>query len=147
MLIVDCDPADADLTALLDAAFAELVAKYGPEGRSSVHADAAYLVATDDGTAVGCGAVQPLEGTTAELKRMYVAPAHRGRGIARSLLRALEERAAALGYERLRLATGVRQPEAIALYESSGYVRIAPYGKYVNEPLTLCYVKNLTEGR
>jgi GNAT superfamily N-acetyltransferase len=141
MLIVDCDPADADLAALLDAAFAELVAKYGPEGRSRVHADATYLVAMDGGTAVGCGAVQPLEGTTAELKRMYVAPAHRGRGIARSLLRALEERAAALGYERLRLATGVKQPEAIALYESSGYVRIAPYGKYVDEPLTLCYVK------
>ncbi|MFC4114865.1 GNAT family N-acetyltransferase [Nonomuraea zeae] len=141
MLIVQRDPTDTDLAALLDAAFAELVAKYGSEGRSTVRADATYLVAVDGRLAVGCGAVQPVEGTTGELKRMYVAPAHRGRGIARSLLKALEERAVELGYDRLRLATGVRQPEAIALYESSGYVRTAPYGKYLDEPLTLCYIK------
>ncbi|MFB4283024.1 GNAT family N-acetyltransferase [Nonomuraea sp. MTCD27] len=142
MLILERAVADAGLSALLDAAFAELVAKYGPEGRSTVHADARFLVAVIDRLAVGCGAVQPAEGTTGELKRMYVAPGHRGRGIARSLLKALEGLAVEMGYDRLRLATGVRQPEAIALYESAGYERTAPYGKYVDEPLTLCYAKS-----
>ncbi|WP_043615964.1 GNAT family N-acetyltransferase [Nonomuraea candida] len=141
MQIVERPAADAELAALLDAAFAELVARYGPEGRSQVHDGARFLVALAGRAAVGCGAVQPAEGTTGELKRMYVAPGHRGRGIARSLLAALEGLAAEMGYDRLRLATGVRQPEAIALYESAGYVRTDPYGKYVGEPLTLCYAK------
>ena len=142
MLLVERAVTDAGLAALLDAAFGELVARYGPEGRSVVHADARFLVAVVDRLDVGCGAVQPADGTTGELKRMYVVPGHRGRGIARSLLKALESLAAEMGYDRLRLATGARQPEAIALYESSGYERIAPYGKYVGEPLTFCYAKS-----
>ncbi|WP_433433316.1 GNAT family N-acetyltransferase [Nonomuraea sp. CA-141351] len=143
MMIVERAPTDTELVALLDAAFAELVARYGPEGRSGVHADARFLVAVVDRVAVGCGAVQPGDGATGELKRMYVDPRHRGRGVARSLLKALEELAVELGYDRMRLATGVRQPEAVALYESSGYERTALYGRYVDQPLTLCYAKNL----
>ncbi|GAA3229894.1 GNAT family N-acetyltransferase [Nonomuraea helvata] len=143
MLIEERAPADTGLAALLDAAFAELVARYGPEGRSGVHADARFLVAVVDRVAVGCGAVQPGEGATGELKRMYVDPRFRGRGVARSLLKALEELAVELGYDRMRLATGVRQPEAVALYESSGYERIEPYGKYAGQTLVFCYAKNL----
>ncbi|KAB8193483.1 GNAT family N-acetyltransferase [Nonomuraea phyllanthi] len=143
MLIVERAPADAELAALLDAAFAELVARYGPDGRSSVHPDARFLVAVIDEVAAGCAAVQPGEGGTSELKRMFVLPGHRGRGVARSLLKALEEFAAGLGYERMRLATGLRQPEAIALYESSGYQLTEPYGRYVGQPLVRCYAKDL----
>ncbi|GAA1637645.1 GNAT family N-acetyltransferase [Nonomuraea maheshkhaliensis] len=143
MRIVERPLTDAGLAALIDAAFGELVAKYGPEGRSAVHADARFLVAEVDDLAAGCGAVQPAEGTTGELKRMYVTPGHRGRGIARSLLKALEGLAAEMGYDRLRLATGHLQPEAIALYESAGYRATAPYGKYVGEPLVYCYAKDL----
>ncbi|MGN9837799.1 GNAT family N-acetyltransferase [Nonomuraea sp. H19] len=145
MLIEERTAADGDLTALLDAAFAELVARYGPEGRSQVRAGARYLVASVDDRAVGCGAVQPVDSGTGELKRMYVLPEYRGRGIAKSLLSALEELAAGLGYRRLRLATGVRQPEAIALYERCAYVLTEPYGKYVDAPLTRCYAKALAQ--
>ena len=110
---------------------------------------ARYLVLLgDDGMAVGCGAVQAFEADSehpgdGELKRMYVVPAARGRGFARALLAALEELAHSAGYPVLRLTTGELQPEAIALYESSGYSRAAPWGKYVTQPGTHCYAKVL----
>lgn len=135
---------DRGLAVLLDAAFGELVSRYGPEGRSQVSDGARFLVAAVDGEAVGCGAVQRVDDLTGELKRMYVVPSHRGRGIARSLLAALEALAHGQGCQRLRLATGARQPEAIALYETCGYTRVEPYGKYVNDPLSRCYDKALT---
>ena len=143
MLIEERTVADADLTGLLDAAFAELVRRYGAEGRSVVKAGARYLVACAGGRAAGCGAIQPAGPDTGELKRMYVAPEFRGRGIARMLLAALEDLAGDMGYQTVRLATGVKQPEAIALYEDSGYVRVEPYGRYTNQPLTRCYEKAL----
>ncbi|MBT2233875.1 GNAT family N-acetyltransferase [Nonomuraea sp. NEAU-A123] len=143
MLIEERTVADADLGGLLDAAFAELVSRYGAEGRSVVQAEARYLVAYAGARAAGCGAIQPAGPDTGELKRMYVAPAFRGRGIARMLLTALEDLAQSMGYQTVRLATGVRQPEAIALYESSGFVRVEPYGRYTDQPLTRCYEKAL----
>ncbi|PZG22687.1 GNAT family N-acetyltransferase [Nonomuraea aridisoli] len=142
-MIEERTPADPELSALLDAAFAELVARYGPEGRSQVKDGARFLVATLDGRAVGCGAVQPVDDVTGELKRMYVIPECRGRGVATALLAALEDLARDLGHRRLRLATGLRQPEAIALYESRAYTLTEPYGRYVDAPLTRCYVKVL----
>jgi GNAT superfamily N-acetyltransferase len=140
-------PGDAELAELLDAAFAELVARNGAEGRSQVKDGARYLVVLDaERRAVGCGAVQAFDPGSdhpgdGEVKRMYVAPAARGRGYARALLTALEDTARAAGHPVLRLSTGEQQPEAIALYESSGYIRTAPWGKYVNQPLTRCYEK------
>lgn len=143
MLIEERLRDDGELAGLLNAAFAELVARYGAEGRSSVHEQARFLVALVDGRAVGCGAVQPVDDTTGELKRMYVVPEHRGRGVARSLLGALEDLARGQGYQWLRLATGVRQPEAIRLYERCAYALVEPYGKYVHDPLSRCYRKAL----
>ncbi|GAA3447120.1 GNAT family N-acetyltransferase [Planomonospora venezuelensis] len=143
MLIEERPADDEALSGLVAAAFAELVAKYGPEGRSGVHPEAGFLVAVTGGRAVGCGAVQPVDAATGELKRMYVVPDHRGRGVARSLLKALEDLARARGHAVLRLATGHLQPEAINLYRSSGYEPIPPYGKYVNVPTTFCFAKVL----
>ena len=149
MTIEERSADDPELAALLDAAFAELVARYGAEGRSQVKAAARYLVVLDDdGSAVGCGAVQAFGPDSehhgdGELKRMYVLPAARGRGMARALLAGLEELARAAGHPVLRLATGERQPEAVALYESSGYVRTTPWGKYVDQPLAFCHAKEL----
>ncbi|QNE16830.1 GNAT family N-acetyltransferase [Kribbella qitaiheensis] len=142
---------DAQLLVLLKAAFAELVERYGAVGRSQVKGDARYLVVLGDaGIAIGCGAVQAFGPGTehpgdGELKRMYVVPGSRGRGYARALLGGLEELARVAGHPVLRLATGERQPEGIALYESSGYARTAPWGKYVDQPLTHCYAKDLRE--
>jgi putative acetyltransferase len=100
-------------------------------------------VALVNGEPVGRAAIQRAGPATAELKRMYVTPASRGQGIARALLAGLEELASNSGYQTLRLATGVRQPEAMRLYESCGYVPAEPYGKYVDEPLIRCYQKVL----
>jgi len=80
---------------------------------------------------------------TAEVKRMYVAAGHRGRGFARQMLAHLEVTAAASGAEAMVLETGTAQPEAIALYESSGYEAIAPFGHYKDAPLNRCFAKRL----
>lgn len=80
------------------------------------------VVRTDDGDAIGCGAMV-VNQTVGELKRMYLRPTWRGRGIAKLLLAFLEKEAADKGCVRFMLETGSRQPEAIGLYERSGYVR------------------------
>jgi putative acetyltransferase len=72
-----------------------------------------------------------------------VSPAARRLGVGRRLLAALEERAAAQGLRLLRLETGTRQPEAIRLYESSGYERIPSFGEYAADPFSVCYEKHL----
>lgn len=77
----------------------------------------------------------------AELKRMYVAPRARGRGFARRMLRELERTACEAGYERLLLVTGTEQPEAIALYSSSGYEPTATFGPYRDEDDCRCFAK------
>ena len=102
-----------------------------------------FLVACADDGPVGCGGIRDHADGIAELKRMYVVPAARRTGVARGLLAELEGRAVALGYTRIRLETGVRQPEAIALYESCGYAPIERYGHYRASPLSRCFEKEL----
>jgi ribosomal protein S18 acetylase RimI-like enzyme len=80
---------------------------------------------------------------TAEIKRMYVVPALRARGLARTVLAHLERTAAEAGAAAMILETGTAQPEAMALYESSGYTRIPSFGYYKDEPLNRCYGKLL----
>jgi GNAT superfamily N-acetyltransferase len=102
----------------------------------------AFVVAWLDGEPVGCGALRPGRAPgIVEIKRMYVRPGVRGRGISRALLAALEARAGALGYAQMQLETGIRQPEAIALYESSGWSPIAAYGPYAEHGWTRCFAK------
>ena len=105
--------------------------------------DAAYLVVVVNGRAVACGAWQPMAGDVAELKRMYVRPAFRGRGIARQMIVALEEEALAAGRPVIRLETGVHLPAAIALYQSSGYRQIPAFGAYAGNPGSVCFEKKL----
>jgi GNAT superfamily N-acetyltransferase len=80
---------------------------------------------------------------TAEVKRMYVVPSARRRGLARAMLRRLETSAAASGAEAVILETGTAQPEAMTLYESSGYVPIPTFGHYKDSPMNRCYAKSL----
>jgi GNAT superfamily N-acetyltransferase len=80
---------------------------------------------------------------TAEVKRMYVAPDARARGLARTMLAHLERTAAEAGAEAMILETGTAQPEAMALYESSGYTPIPSFGYYQHAPLNRCYAKLL----
>jgi GNAT superfamily N-acetyltransferase len=88
-----------------------------------------FLVAYVDGEPAGCGALKRLDERAAEIKRVYVAPAARGGGIARRLLVALEDAAKELGYVRVRLDTGARQPDAVALFRCSGYEEIEAYNE------------------
>ncbi|WP_437947208.1 GNAT family N-acetyltransferase [Sorangium sp. So ce296] len=130
---------------------AELTERYPEEGATHFRLDAAevapgrgaFLVAYAREVPVGCGAVRALDTTAAEIKRMYVVPEARGRGIAGAILRALEEQALALGRTRLVLETGVRQPEALALYRRAGFVEIPPFGEYLGSPLSVCMGKDL----
>jgi hydroxymethylpyrimidine/phosphomethylpyrimidine kinase len=119
----------------------EYVRRYGGPDESPmdpaefVPPDGIFLVAWQDGTAVGCGGWRRLAGTdAAEIKRMYVTPAGRRRGLARTILAELERTAAAGGAHRVVLETGTEQPEAIALYLSSGYEPIAGFGYYADRP-------------
>ncbi len=104
-----------------------------------------FVVAWLDGEPAGCGALKPVDDVAGvgEIKRMYTVPGARRRGVSRAVLAELEARAAALGYRRLQLETGTEQPEALALYESHGWERIEPYGRYKDEPSSVCFAKDL----
>lgn len=136
---------------LTDALEAELKSRYGGQGGSGSEPppsdfeppEGAFVVAELEGQAVGCGGVCRYDASTAELRRMYVAPDARGNGISRLVLAALELEARELGYRALRLETGSAQPEAIGLYTSAGFERIDCYGPYVDDPLSVCFQKQL----
>ncbi len=138
----------ADAVSLIGRLDEELDRRYpGPrEGFNAgnlLDPECAFLVAYLEGRPVGCGAFRPMADGAAEVKRMYVDPRHRGRGVARRILAELEERARRAGHPLARLETGVRQPEAIRLYESAGYRRIANYGRYADNPDSVCFEKTL----
>ncbi len=102
------------------------------------------LVARSGGGAVGCGGLRSLDDAVAEVKRMYVVPAWRGRGLARRILAAIEALAVGRGHTLLRLETGKRQIEALSLYRSSGFNEIPLYGEYVSDPFSVCFEKKVT---
>ncbi|MEV4483665.1 GNAT family N-acetyltransferase [Micromonospora coxensis] len=145
MLIESRPATDPEIDTLVVAQQRELrEADGGLDGQVTVtHDDIRYLAVVDDGRAVACGGIQSLDATTGEVKRMYVRPAYRGRGIARQLLTALEELAFQQGHSVVCLETGVYLPAAIALYTSCGYEPIPVYGEYVGNPYSVCFAKRL----
>ncbi len=140
------DPVGEVARKLIQALCDEMSGRYGtPPSPFSLSEAAAprtvFLVAYREGQPVGCGALRRLDWQAAEIKRMYVAPSGRRQGIARRLLFELERHAEEFGYRTIRLETGVRQPDAQALYEAVGYHRIAPFGPYVGNPTSVCFEK------
>ena len=101
------------------------------------------VVAYDGETAVGCGAFKPFDDDSVEIKRMYVRPENRGMGIAVEVLKELENWAAELDFKAAVLETGKKQPEAIRLYEKSGYELIPNYGQYIGLENSVCMKKSL----
>lgn len=95
-----------------------------------------FIVARMDGRAVGCGAIVESPDGWAEIKRMFVSPLARGKNIGRRLLQTLEATAVAKGIPLLRLETGIKQPEALALYRSAGFIEIGPFDQYGPDPLS-----------
>jgi putative acetyltransferase len=140
-----------DVQALVAAQQAEMRGLYageadiGPtrEAAMFVEPDGIFLVLRDGDRAVACGGICRFDETRAELKRMYVLPEARGRGLGRRVLVALEARARRLGYRALVLETGDRQEAALGLYVSAGYERIPCYPPYDSRELSLCFEKNL----
>ena len=154
MLDLKIERASLDSTealALIEALNRELSERYPEEGATHFRLDpdevapgrGGFLIAYVDGAPVGCGALRRLEKREAEIKRMYVIASCRNQGIARALLEALEQLAQSLKAKRLVLETGVRQPEALAVYRRAGFVTIPPFGEYVDSPLSVCMAKDL----
>jgi GNAT superfamily N-acetyltransferase len=98
-----------------------------------------FLVGAVDGTDVACGGLKLFADGVGEVKRMYVEPAHRGHGYSRALLRALVQHARDVGLREVRLETGTRQHQAVALYASEGFAPIPPFGYWADHPETLCF--------
>jgi putative acetyltransferase len=136
---------------LIQALNAELEGRYPEDGANFFRLDAeevregrggffiAYLAARP----IGCGAVRRIEPGVVEIKRMYVDPTARGRGVGRQILDVLDAQARQLGARRLVLETGPRQPDAIALYQHAGFVEIPLFGEYVGSQFSVCMAKDL----
>jgi putative acetyltransferase len=135
--------------ALIDELEAILAPNYPSESRHGysveklLREEVAFFVAFADDVPAGCGGVQLFGADYAELKRMYVRPAFRGRGLGRHLVDHLSGHAAERGVTVIRLETGVLQAEAIGLYTSMGFRRIPPFGPYREDPVSLCMERRL----
>ncbi len=112
---------------------------------NKIDAIACVVVAYNDSEPVGCGAIKQFDETAMEVKRMYTLPSARGKGFATKILSELEKWATELNYKKCMLETGKRQPDAIALYEKTGYTIIPNYGKYAGVENSVCFQKDLTQ--
>lgn len=143
------DPAKPEIIALLEDGERYGAALYPAESNHFLSIDelragnVRFAVARDgDGVAIATGAVALNDGW-AELKRMWVVPAARGRGLSKALLNELEDTAREAGITWLRLETGIANHEALGLYERAGFIRIGPFGDYRPDPLSVFMEKRL----
>ena len=141
------DSADAaQLIAELEAQLAPLypaASRHGYSVEKLLREDVAFFVVRRYGAAAACGGIQLFGTEYAELKRMFVRPAYRGQGLGVALLEHLAAYARERGASLLRLETGIHQAAAIRLYERWGFARIAPFGPYFDDPVSLCYEKRI----
>jgi putative acetyltransferase len=142
-------PDAPDATALIQELDAHLTPLYPSASRHGLSVEkllreqVAFFVTRHDGAAAGCGGVQLFGREYAEIKRMYVRPQFRGRGLGRLMLEHLTAHVRQHGIRLLRLETGIHQYEAIALYERTGFRRIPPFGPYRDDPVSRCYEKEI----
>lgn len=101
------------------------------------------VLAYENEKPLGCGAIKEYEANTMEIKRMYVSPESRNKGIAMKILSELENWASELSYAKCILETGKKQPEAIGLYKKNGYTLIPNYGQYAGTENSLCFEKEI----
>ncbi len=146
--IIRADSANPDFVQLVKCLDADLAERDGKEHSFYVQFNKIdrikyVVVAYENDTPVGCGAMKEYEPATMEVKRMYTLPDCSGRGIASQVLNELETWATELSYEKCILATGKKQPEAIALYKKNGYQLIPNYGQYAGVDNSVCFVKNI----
>ena len=139
-----------DVVALIDALTAELRSSGYAESEmfgysvDQLEDGGVHLVAaTVDGVLVGMGGVEVAGDGTAELKRFYVVPEHRGSGVAAAIMATLLDHARAAGAHVVRLETGVRQEAAIQFYARHGFVPIEPFGPYVGSASSVCMARSV----
>jgi GNAT superfamily N-acetyltransferase len=143
-------PDTADATTLINELEAHLASLYPAESRHGFSVgkllaeDVPFFLLWHEGIPAGCGGVKLFGTAYGEIKRMYVRPQFRGMGFGRLMLTHLADYALANGVKLLRLETGIYQRDAIALYERMGFERIPPFGAYKEDPLSLCYEKQIT---
>ncbi len=145
------DPRSPDVSRLLSAFVDEVKKRYDFNPADVGIFDSAlvsvpksaFLVARRDGNAVGCGALVPMDEYSVEVKRMFVAKEERGLGIATMILEELERLAREFDYDAMRLETGVKQPESIALYGKAGFYRIPNFPPFENDPSAVCFEKKI----
>ena len=147
------NPQGEDALTLLREAAIEARALY-PElhtegapwpGNPATPPSGTYVMAYEMDVPVACGALRPIDADGVEVRRMYVLKSARRSGVARKILAALEVSAARMGYKVMRLETGNHQHPAMALYESFGFKRIAPFGEYMNDSTSVCYEKHVAQ--
>jgi GNAT superfamily N-acetyltransferase len=137
--------------ALTEALQQEYVVRYGTRDETRIEVAqfapplGIFVLGWDGDQPLACGGARLITSELGELKRMYVAPAARRRGIARALLAHLENEARTLGATHLRLEVGIRQPEALTLYPSAAYLPIEPFGHYAGDPLARHFAKPLVD--
>jgi putative acetyltransferase len=142
-------PDSADAVALITDLEAHLAPQYPRESRHGLSVEqlieqqVAFFVLRVEGEPAACGGVKLFGDEYGEVKRMYVRQAYRGRGLAKALLDRLAEHARSRGVTVLRLETGIHQAEAIGLYERWGFSRIAPFGEYSPDPLSVFFEKRI----
>ena len=150
VVIAEERPDSPDAVALIGELDDHLGALYAVESRHGFSVEkllrdgVKFFVARDGGRPAGCGGVLLVGREYAEVKRMYVRPAFRGRRIGRLMLDHLVEYARQHGLRVIRLETGIHQREAIALYEARGFRKIPPFGPYRDDPVSLCYELRLS---
>jgi len=143
------DPGQPDVRAMLAAGDALYAALYPAESNHLLDAAALqdravpFYVVRQDGRAIGCGAIVRQAPDWAEIKRMYVDPAARGRGIGKLILDTLLDHARANGVRVARLETGVKQGEALGLYRAAGFAERAAFGFYAPDPTSVFMEKTL----
>ncbi|MHC8949118.1 GNAT family N-acetyltransferase [Sphingobacterium hungaricum] len=146
--LVKTDSSDRDFQSLVKELDSDLKVRDGDEHDfyhqfNKIDAIKHVLVAYENEIAIGCGAIKEFSKDAMEVKRMYVLPSHRGKGIANKILTGLENWASELGYASCVLETGKKQPEAIALYKKSGYRIIPNYGQYIGIENSICFEKTV----
>ena len=142
------DSNDADFLKLVEELDKDLWSRYGEEQLyyrqfNKIENLPTVIVVYSGDQAVGCGCFKYFDNDTVELKRMFVEPSHRSKGIGSTIIRELEQWANELGHRYMVLETAIGQPEAIYLYHKSGFSDIPRYGQYAEKEQSICMKKQL----
>jgi GNAT superfamily N-acetyltransferase len=148
MKIIETNPKAQDAIDLMEELSKSLELITGDSGKNSFDPNdvcvprSLFVIAYDDnGEAIGCGAIRPIDEEIAEVKRMFAK--NKAKGVGTEVLHYLEVQAQKLGYSILQLETRLINEKAVTFYEKRGYHRIPNYGKYINNPKAVCFEKKI----